>query len=231
MANAKEALPTQQFINVQGVKNGILVLRGGALRQILLVSGINFDLKSEEEQNAITFGYQSFLNSLNFSLQIFVHSRKVNIVAYLENLKKVEAEETNPLLKTQIGEYREFIKSFTSQNAIMNKSFFIVIPFDAISLGGGDSGGGFLSGLLSFGKGRKDTVALAKEEEEKRFAQNAGQLAQRTEQIVAGLTQIGLRAVALNDEEIIELLYNLYNPEAIEKKGMELTGEPAKPKK
>ncbi len=219
--NPKEALPTQQFINVQGVRNGVLILKGGALRQILLVSGINFDLKSEEEQNAITFAYQNFLNSLNFSLQIFVHSRKVNIEAYLDNLQKIVAEETNPLLKTQITEYREFIRSFTSENAIMNKSFFVVIPFDPIALPGGDSG--FLSKLLPFGN--KAGSALAKEEEDRRFMQNAGQLAQRSEQVIAGLTQIGLRAVALKDEEVIELLYNLYNPEAMEKKGMELAGE------
>jgi type IV secretory pathway VirB4 component len=229
MANVKEALPTQQFINVQGVKNGVLILKGGAMRQILLVSGLNFDLKSEEEQNAITFSYQSFLNSLNFSLQIFVHSRKVNIEGYLDNLKKVEATETNPLLKTQISEYREFIKSFTKENAIMNKSFFVVVPFDPVSIPGMNSGGGggFLGGLLSFGKKSGAQQDLAKQEEDKRFAQNAAQLAQRTEQLVAGLTQIGLRAVPLNDEEIIELLYNLYNPEAIEKKGMELAGAQA----
>ena len=118
--DAKSALPTQQFINVKGVKNGVLILKDGGLRQILLVSGINFDLKSEDEQNAITFSYQNFLNSLNFSLQIFVHSRRVNIESYLENIKKIEAQETNPLLRLQIGEYGEFIRSFTSQNAIMN---------------------------------------------------------------------------------------------------------------
>jgi type IV secretory pathway VirB4 component len=222
--NPKEALPTQQFVNVTGVKNGVLILRGGGLRQILLVSGINFDLKSEEEQNAITFAYQNFLNSLNFSLQIFVHSRRVNIEAYLENLKKTAATETNPLLKTQIEEYREFIRSFTSENAIMNKTFFLIIPFDPVSLAG--AGGGLLGGLFKFGKKNAES-ALAKEEEERRFSQNAGQLAQRTEQVIAGLTQIGIRSVALNDEELVELLYNLYNPEATEKKGMELAGPPS----
>lgn len=217
--NVKGALPTQQFIDIQGVKNGVLILKGGGLRQILLVSGLNFDLKSEDEQNAITFSYQNFLNSLNFSLQIFVHSRRVNIEGYIENLKKIEAEETNPLLKTQISEYGEFIKSFTSQNAIMNKSFFVVVPFDPVQIPGTASGG-FLSGF----RGKKD-VAEAKEEDDKRFAQHAGQLAQRSEQVISGLSQIGLRAVALKDEEIIELLYNLYNPEAIEKKGLDLKAD------
>jgi type IV secretory pathway VirB4 component len=221
MANdLKGALPTQQFINVQGVKNGVLILKGGALRQILLVSGLNFDLKSEDEQNAITLSYQNFLNSLNFSLQIFVHSRRVNIEGYLEGLSKIEAEETNPLLRTQIGEYREFIRSFTSQNAIMNKSFFVVVPYDPVQLPG-TGAGGVLSGF--FNKGGKNTEA--EQEEDRRFAQQAGQLAQRTEQVIAGLTQIGLRAVPLKDDEITELLYNLYNPESVEKKGLDLGAE------
>jgi len=218
--SAKSALPTQQFVDVRGIKNGVLILKNGALRQILLVSGMNFDLKSEDEQNAITASYQNFLNSLNFTLQIFVHSRRVNIAGYLENLAKVEAAETNPLLKTQIAEYGEFIRSFTSQNAIMNKTFFVVIPFDPVQVPGTGSGG-LLSGILN--KGKKDGIAEA--EDEARFAQNAGQLAQRTEQIIAGLSQVGLRAVPLKDDEITELLYNLYNPEAVEKKGLKLSEE------
>ncbi len=217
--NPKQALPTQQFIDVKGVKDGVLILKGGGLRQILLVSGMNFDLKSEDEQNAITASYQSFLNSLNFQLQIFIHSRKVNIVAYLENITKIAAQETNPLLRTQITEYGEFIKSFTSQNAIMNKTFFVVIPFDVAEVPGASSGG-----LISKLMGRGGGGAVAEAEEKERFTHNAGQLAQRTEQVMTGLMQVGLRSVALRDEEIIELLYNLYNPEAIEKHGLDLSG-------
>lgn len=226
--NVKNALPTQQFIDLEGVKNGVLILKGGGLRQILLVSGINFDLKSEDEQNAITFAYQNFLNSLNFSIQIFIHSRRVNIEGYIENIKKIEAQETNPLLKTQVGEYAEFIKSFTSQNAIMNKSFFVVVPFDPVQIPGAQSAGGLLSKLR---RSNPEAEQMATAEAEQRFAQHAGQLAQRSEQIIAGLSQIGLRAVALKDEEIVELLYNLYNPEAIEKKGLDLgaEGQPARP--
>lgn len=221
MANApKEALPTQQFVDASAVKDGVLILKNGALRQILLVSGLNFDLKGEDEQNAITFAYQNFLNSLNFSIQIFIHSRRVNIDGYLESLTKIEAQETNPLLRTQVAEYREFIRSFTNENAIMDKSFFVVVPFDPISVPGAAAAGGLLSGLLGR---QKKTDAVAAQELEQRFAQNAGQLAQRTEQIVAGLTQIGLRAVPLKDAEIVDLLYNLYNPESIEKKGVSIT--------
>lgn len=216
--NAKEALPTQQFIEITGTKNGVVLLKNGGLRQILMVSGINFDLKSEEEQEAIIYSYQNFLNSLNFSIQIFIHSRKINIDGYIENLGKAEASETNPLLKTQIAEYREFIRSFTSENAIMNKSFFVVVPYDPVKLTATGSKG-FLGGLL----GSKHQSEAAKAEDEKTLMQHLGQLTQRTEQIMSGLNQMGLRAVALNDDESIELFYNLYNPEAVEKKDLNLT--------
>lgn len=216
--NPKDAQPTQKFIEVKGVKNGVLLLKNGGLRQILMVSGMNFDLKSQEEQEAITFSYQNFLNSLNFSIQIFIHSRKVNIEAYVENMGAIEAQETNPLLKSQISEYREFIRSFVKDNAIMNKSFFVVVPFDPVSIPGTESGG-FLNKLLGR-SGKPDPKAVAAQD--KTLNQHLGQLQQRTEQIMSGLTQVGLRAVALNDDETIELFYNLYNPETVEKKGMNL---------
>ncbi len=220
---AKNALPTQDFVTVSAVKNGVLILKNGGLRQILLVSGINFDLKSEDEQNAVIAGYQNFLNSLNFTVQIFIHSRKVNIQGYIENLARLEAAESNPLLKTQIGEYKEFIKAFTSENAIMQKSFFVVVPYDPIQLGGNGEKPSFLSGI--FGKKGADADEARKTEADNRFAEQAGQLSQRTEQIATGLSQLGLRATPLEDQEAIELLYNLYNPESVEKKGLRLTDE------
>ena len=216
--NPKEALPTQKFIEIKGVKNGVLLLKNGSLRQILMVSGMNFDLKSQEEQEAITFSYQNFLNSLNFSIEIFIHSRKINIEAYVENMGKVEAQETNPLLRTQISEYREFIKSFVKENAIMSKTFFVVVPFDPIVIPGSGEGG-ILSGIL--GKSKKPNPQ-AEAATEKTLLHHLDQLQQRTDQIVTGLSQIGLRAVSLNDDETVELFYNLYNPETVEKKNMDL---------
>lgn len=218
MANKNEALPTQQFIDVEAIENGVLVLKGGSLRQLVAVSGINFDLKSEDEQNAITLGYQNFLNSLNFTVQFFVHSRKINVERYLENLKTIEAGETNPLLKTQVGEYREFIKSFVAENAIMHKSFYVVVPYDVVELLNGSGGGplGFLK------KKNTQEAELKNTDAQETRARNMGQLAQRVEQIVSGLQQLGLTAIPLGDQEATELLYNLYNPENAEKKGLEI---------
>jgi type IV secretory pathway VirB4 component len=213
MADKNEALPTQQFIDVEGIENGVLILNGGSMRQIIAVSGINFDLKTEDEQNAVILGYQSFLNSLNFTLQIFIHSRKVNIDGYATNLAELAVKETNPLLKEQLIEYREFIQAFVAQNAIMNKSFYVVVPYDVIEIGGVSSSNGILG---IFKRNKKDDVGEIQKKEDR--ARSMGQLAQRTEQVINGLSQLGMKAIPLGDPEVTELLYNLYNPEASEKK-------------
>lgn len=226
--NPKEAVATQKFIEIRGVKNGVLILKNGALRQILMVSGLNFDLKSEDEQNAITQGYQAFLNSLSFTVQIFVHSRKLNIDGYIQKLAGIELQEPNPLLRNQLVEYREFIRSFVSGNAIMTKTFFVVVPFDAIVLPEmGQKVTKKMFGLLSRKPKQEELVATqAQIDEGPHFQQNANQLSQRVDQVTAGLNQIGLRAVPLNDDEVVELFYNLYNPEASEKKNMSALKQP-----
>lgn len=208
----KETQATQQFVDIADIKNNTVILKGGGLRRILMVSGINFDLKSEEEQNITLYAFQNFLNALDFSLQIIIHSRKMNIDAYLDNLKKREDQEENEMLKNQIAEYMEFIRSFVSQNAVMAKSFFAVVPYTPIAI---PQVGGIFSGI--FGKSSKKEAG-----KDEGFEHNIIQLNQRVDQIINGLNQIGLRAVALNDEELLELFYNLYNPAEIEKKELKL---------
>ena len=205
-----QSVSTQQFVDIESVKNGILVLKSGALRKILMVSGINFDLKSEEEQGIIIGAFQNFLNTLEFSIQFLVHSRKMNISAYLEKLKKREIEESNELLKNQISEYIEFVRSFVENNAVMAKTFFVVVPYDSVQIS--KVGGDILSNIKFWQKNKNIN------EKDEGLEQKMGQINQRTEQVINGLNQIGLRAVALNDEELIELFYNLYNPSDVEKK-------------
>lgn len=206
---SKEAQPTQQFVEIEEIRDGVIVLRNGSVRRILMVSGINFELKSEEEQNVITAAYQSFLNTLDFSVQIVVHSRKLNIDNYLNKLAQRQTLEENELLKSQMSEYIEFIRSYLETNAVMVKNFFVVVSYESINI---PSGGKGLFGMLGFGSKNKKTAA------EENSEQKLIQLNQRTEQVVNGLAQIGLRVVALNDEELVELFYNLYNPGTTEKK-------------
>ena len=204
---------TQQFVDVDKIKDGVVTLKNGALRRVLMVSGINFELKSEEEKTAIIATYQDFLNSLDFSMQIIIHSRKLNIKGYLENLSAKKSSEDNDLVREQIDEYVEFVRSFVENNEIMSKTFFVVVPYDSVVLAEGSQK--LLSNLPFIGSANK---RQSEKEKNKTFDEKLNQLDQRTDQVIEGLSAIGLRVVPLNDEELIELFYNLYNPKAIEKK-------------
>ncbi len=206
-----EARPTQEFVDIKSIDRGVITLKSGALRQILIVSGINFDLKSEEEQQVILSAYQSLLNSLHFSLQFFLHSRRLNIETYLGNLQGRLAAEKNELLRNQISEYIEFIKAFVEKNPIMTKTFFIVVPFDPVVIPGAE-GGSFFG---FFGAAKTPTEYPEETHAQKEHRE---QLTQRVNQVTTNLMQIGLRAVPLQDDEIVELFYNLYNPESKERK-------------
>ena len=211
---SKESQPTQQFVEVQNIQQGILFLRNNGLRRVLMVSGINFDLKSEDEQGIITYAYQALLNTLDFSVQFIVHSRKLNIDGYLATLAERQAQESNELLKNQISEYTEFVRSFVELNAVMAKTFFAVVPYDPIAIPEGGKKFFAMFGLVK---------APTPSGDAQNTAQHVAQLQQRTDQVISGLQQIGLRAVALEDEELIELFYNLYNPQAIEKRDLKIT--------
>jgi len=208
---------SQDLVDIQEIHDNTVVLKSGALRQIIMVGGINFALKSEVEQNIITQGYQNFLNGIDFSLQIIVHSRKVNIEKYLDGLSQYSSQETSVLLQNQAEEYREFIRGFIQKNAIMEKVFLVVVPFQPVSLPTQTS----VENMIPFMK-KKGGDEKLKEETLAHFAENLAQLKQRANQIVEGLFAIGLEAVILNDEQLVELFYNFYNPETIEKEGINL---------
>lgn len=216
----EKGLPTQSFVALKEVRSGVVHLKDGKLRQLLIVSGVNFDLKAEEEQALILNTFQNFLNTLDFTVQCFVHSRKVNVEDYLERMRARQVEEGNELLKIQIGEYIDFISTFVDQNAIISKTFFVVVPYDPPL-----SASQTTSGLL--GMFKKKNEAATRADETTLLQEHLKQLQQRVTQVVEGLLQIGLRAVPLRDDETIELFYNLYNPDLVEKKGLDI----AKPQK
>lgn len=197
------ASSTQRYVEVEEIRSGVIVMKSGALRGILLVSSINFDLKSSEEQDAIIAQYQNFLNSLDFPVEMVVQSRRFNIDPYLELLKGREAQQTNELLRFQISEYRDFIKNLTEVSNIMSKYFYVVVPFSPVE---SDDGGFF--GKLGNIFNQKKTVGLSDEF----FETYRTQLMQRVEHVTAALAPTGIRATLLGTEEVIELLYNSYNP-------------------
>lgn len=194
---------TQRYVDVEEIREGVIILKSGALRAVLLVSSLNFDLKSSEEQDAIIAQYQNFLNSLDFPVQIVIQSRRFNIEPYLELLKSREAQQTNELLRFQIGEYKDFIKNLTEISNIMSKFFYIVVPFSPVE---NEEGG--LWQKVSDIFNQKKTAGV----KEELFDTYRTQLVQRVDHCMAALTPTGIRATLLGTEEIIELLYNSYNP-------------------
>src|SRR3989338_3671214 len=195
---------TQDFVPVREVRDGIIVLKDGGLRAVLLASSINFALKSDDEQTAFITQFQSFLNSLDFSVQIFIESRMLDIRPYVATLEAAYKEQLDDLMRIQIREYIEFIKSFTETASIMTKNFFVVVPYASSGLSAG------LSGPSSFLPWNKKKSSA--KEENRSFEEQVSQLEQRIGIVQQGLVRTGVRTVQLGTEETIELLYKLFNP-------------------
>ncbi len=196
---------SQNFVPVEEVRDGIIVLKDGGLRSIMMASSINFALKSDDEQPAFILQFQNFLNSLDFSTQIFIQSTMLDIRPYTDMLEVALKDQLDDLMRVQIREYIQFVKSFTEAANIMTKNFFIVVPYDP-SLVRTASSGGILS-TFPFG-GKRRTRA----EQDTSFEENLSQLEQRISVVQQWLMRSGVRTVQLGSEETIELLYKLFNP-------------------
>ena len=197
------AKSTQEFLPVSEVRDGVIVLKDGGLRAILLASSLNFALKSEDEQTAFIMQFQNFLNSLDFSVQIFVQSRMLDIRPYVATLEAAYKDQLDDLMRIQIREYIQFVKSFTEAANIMTKNFFLAVPYSpAINI----RKSGPLS-MLPFGKKKTNT-----EEANRTFEEQVSQLEQRVSIVQQGLVRTGVRTVQLGTEEAIELLYKMFNP-------------------
>lgn len=211
MANAEA---TQDFVPIQEVRDGIVVLSDGSLRAVLMASSTNFALKSGDEQQAILAQFQDFLNALDFSVQFFVQSRNLDIRPYIAQLEDRYKEQTAELLKIQTREYIEFVKSFTRSANIMSKNFFVVVPYTPPHLSTGNNPVEKLKGLIGLG----DTADKAQEEGvERDFEEQRAQLEQRIEVVRQGLSRTSVRAAKLETDEVIELFSNLFNPGELEK--------------
>ena len=196
------AKATQEFVPIKEVRDGIVVLRDGGYRAILMTSSVNFALKSEENQNAIIMQFQSFLNSLDFSTQIFIQSRRLDIRPYLATLDARLKEKLNDLMRIQIEEYIQFIRAFTESTNIMTKTFFVVVPYAPSAMAQSGSSGG-LFGIL--GGEKKTEIEKGAGGDVARFEEARSQLEQRANVVKQGLIRTGVRAVPLGTEELIEL--------------------------
>ncbi len=207
--NKVKAQATQEFVPIKEVRDGIVVLKDGSLRALLMASSINLALKSQDEQAAIIAQFQNFLNSLEFTAQFFVESRSLDIRPYIGLLEDRYALELDDLMKIQIREYIAFIKDFTERANIMTKNFFIVVPYDPALIARG--GVGALESLIP---NNKTTAASLTSEQ---FEQYRTQIEQRMSVVEQGLVRTGVRVVKLGTEEVIELFYKLFNPGELEK--------------
>ena len=214
------------LVDIERFENNVVVMKNGSMKQIVMVGGVNFALKSELEKTIITQGYQNFLNSIDFPLQVIIHSRKVNVSKYIENLLERKESEESPLLKSQIDEYAEFIKGFVEKNAIMEKTFLVVVPFyPTAGVAGKKAASNFFSSFGGGGGSKKPTNPEEDKAAAEAFKENVAQLNQRTAQVMAGLAGIGLEVTALENDALIELFYNFYNPQTVEREGITVPGE------
>jgi len=194
---------TQDFLEIDQIREGIVILKNKSLRAVMMVSSLNFALKSDEEQSSIISQFQEFLNSLDFSCQIIVQSRRLNITGYLDKLKELEAKQANELLRVQIKGYHDFIEELVATGTIMSKNFFVVIPFTLIEVKEGSRGK-----LLRAPK----TPVLTEE----KFQMAKQQIWQRMEFVALGLRRCGLQVMPLTTPEIIELFWGLHHPKQAE---------------
>lgn len=196
----KTSAATQDFIPVRDIKDNVVILKNGQLNMVLLASSINFALKSLDEQSAVLRQFQNFLNTIDFSIQIYVQSRRLDITPYLNLLADREAEQYSDLMRIQLREYMEFVRTFTAEVDIMTKNFFVIIPYTPINANIKSN----LSGI--FGGNTNRSL------EEGTFEETRTQLEQRVTVVEQGLNRLGVKTVALGNEELVELYYHIFNP-------------------
>ena len=204
MLSKNKSTSIQKHIQIKEIKDDVIVLKNKGIRAILMATSLNFDLKSTEEQDAIIYKYQDFLNSIDFPIQIMIASRKFDIDPYIQTLKEKQINQENELLKIQALEYVDFVKGLTEITNIMTESFYVVIPYSSFIT----QNIGILKKLL---KGNKKNTT-----KEMEFNELKNNLWQRVEFVSTGLRAMGIKTAPLKTEELVELFYKLYNPNAKE---------------
>jgi len=194
---------TQKYLDISEIKENLVTLKDGTLRAVIICSSINFSLLSEDEQQAKISGYMQFLNALDHPLQIVVQSRKLDIEGYIKRLQEAQKKQTNELLKAQIIDYMAYVQQLIELGEIMTKRFFVVVPYDPL----GDKARGFWPRFKALFSATK-IIAVKKEQ----FEEYKEKMQLRINNILSGLNSMGLDAVQLDTQGLIELYYNVYNP-------------------
>ena len=208
---------TQEFVAIDEIREGIIVLKNGGLRAVLMCGSRNLELESMDSQNAVISAYADFVNSFDWPIQIIIHSRKLDINPYLNMLEEKLKTQENELLKIQTAEYIDFIRNFTTLADIMIKRFYVGVPFDPIE----SKTEGPIEKITSLLPKTRPKNVLSEE----KFKEYRSQLFQRIEHTILTLAHVGIKASQLQTDELVELFYNLYNPEELEKKGIQLSDQ------
>lgn len=198
----KASAATQDFVAIKNIRDGVVLQKNGQMCRILLASSVNFALKSLDEQKAILQQFQSFINTLDFTLQIHIESRRLNIEPYLELLTTLQGSQANDLMEVQLREYIEFIRTFTKEIDVMTKTFFVVVPYSPARLN-------ITKGITNL---FTQAQRAASNPDDRQFEEHRIQLEQRVSVVSEGLNRVGIRTIALENDDLVELFYHIYNP-------------------
>jgi hypothetical protein len=200
------SVSTQRYLNIAEIKENVMVLKNGGVRAVLQTNSINFNLKSEDEQNATIYAFQSFLNSLDFPVQILIQSRKLDVDKYIENVKEIGEKQENPLLKKQTTEYCEYIQKLVEYADIMEKRFYVIVPYDPYRTQNKNIFAKFMERISS-----SDSIdAIRRRHRE--FGELNKNLTRRVNTVKAGMEGCNLRVAQLTTPQLVELFYGIYNP-------------------
>jgi type IV secretory pathway VirB4 component len=202
---------TQNTLQIAEIRDGIVIMNDGSFRAVVMAKSINFDLMSPQERDSVEFAYQGFLNSLYFPVQIFVNSRKVDLRPYIEKLDKIRSEHDNMLLALLMEDYIGYIDALAQQTNIMDKKFYVVIPFfnvpdvqQAIT-----QSKNFFVGLKDLFSNKEQHVTINEQDLDKA----KDELRNRVQAVLGGLQDAGIKSIPLDTQELIELYYDVYNPD------------------
>lgn len=201
----KTQASTQDFVAIKEIRDNVVIGKSGQFSMVLLASSINFALKSTDEQEAILAQFQQFLNTIEFTLQIYIQSRRLNIEPYLNLLSQLDSKQESELMRTQLREYIEFIRSFTLNVDVMSKNFFVVVPYSPTRIS-------FSSGITKLLSPRSTNMGTAKNVSDSQFEEHRIQLEQRVGLISEGLSRVGVRTVTLQKDDLVDFYYHVYNP-------------------
>ncbi len=213
------AASTQLHLNIAEIKDDVVILKNGGMRAILQTSSVNFNLKSEDEQNSIIYSYQNFLNSLEFPIQIHVQSRKLDIDKYVDSVKEKASQHENPLLKQQTLEYADYVEKLIEYADIMEKNFYVIVPFDPYRAQKPNIFSKFMQSISS-----GDSIDSIKRRHHE-FEEVKKHLMERVNSVKTGLESCNLRAAQLTTPQLVELFYRIYNPDTAHNEKIEDMGK------